>query len=354
MTSAALRGPRLPSGAAWPAGHLPVATTAPGSLSSTAGHGIAAIRLLLPATRSPQKNNNRAPVGTGPIWQGKVNSNMANSFLYSGLGTRIARVGAIAATVALGGAFLLNAASPQPASAQAKKDAKAADPKAAAAKPPEGSWVKLCDKQQQKGKDKDGKEVTRDIDACVTLTEQIHPESGVVMVSAKYHQVKIDGQEKQSLQLTVPLGVVLPFGAGVTVFPKDLWEKLQKNEKIEKADEEKLKAATIPLTYTFCGQAGCNAEVEGNADLLGKLKAGAGFVVQTAHVQFGRVAQPVSLSGFPQALSNPPTDTAKFAEARKQLMQQIYEHRKTMIEEYKKKQDELNKMQPNVAPPGKK
>jgi invasion protein IalB len=300
-----------------------------------------------------RKNNVGPPWGTGPILQGKVNSNMANSFLHLGVGARITRVGAIAATVALGGAFLLDTVSPQPASAQAKKDAKAADPKAAA-KPPEGSWVKLCEKQQQKGKDKDGKELTRDIDACVTLTEQIHPESGVVMVSAKYHQVKIDGQEKQSLQLTVPLGVVLPFGAGVTIFPKDLWDKLQKNEKIEKADEEKLKAATIPLTYTFCGQLGCNAEIEANADILGKLKAGAGFVVQTAHVQFGRVAQPVSLAGFPQALSNPPTDTKKFAEARTELMKQIYEHRKQMVEEYKKKQDELSKMQPNVAPPAKK
>ena len=288
-------------------------------------------------------------MGTGPIWQGKVNSNMANSFLYSGVGARIARLCAIAATVALGGTLLLNIAAPQTASAQAKKDAKAADPKAAA-KPPEGSWVKLCEKNTQKGKDKDGKEVSRDIDACVTLTEQIHPESGVVMVSAKYHQVKIDGQEKQSLQLTVPLGVVLPVGAGITIYPKDLWDKAQKGDKFEKAEEEKLKAATIPMVYTFCGQLGCNAEVEGTAELLGKLKAGAGFVVQTAHVQFGRVGQPVSLLGFPQALTNPPTDTEKFAKARTELMKEIYERRKAMLAEFKAKQDELNKMQPNVGP----
>jgi invasion protein IalB len=275
-------------------------------------------------------------VGTGPILQGKVNSKMASSFLHSGVGARIARVGAIAITVALGGAFLLNVANPQPASAQAKKDAKAADPKAAGAKAPEGSWVKLCEKNQVKGKDKDGKEVSKDVDACVTLTEQIHPENGMVMVSAKFHQVKIDGQEKQSLQLTVPLGVVLPAGLGVTVFPKDLWDKLLKNEKLEKADEDKLKAATVPLTYTFCGQLGCNAEVEATADILGKLKGGAGFVVQSAHVQFGRVAQPVSLAGFPQ-----------------ELMKEIYERRKAMVAELKAKQDELQKMQPNVGTPPK-
>jgi invasion protein IalB len=282
---------------------------------------------------------------------------MASSFLHIGVGARIARVGAIAITVALGAAFLLDVANPQPASAQAKKgdtkaaDPKAADPKAAAGpKVPEGSWVKLCEKNQLKGKDKEGKELTKDVDACVTLTEQIHPENGMVMVSAKFHQVKVDGQEKQSFQLTVPLGVVLPAGVGVTVFPKDLWDKLLKSQKLEKADEEKLKAATIPLTYTFCGTLGCNAEIEANADLMSKLKSGAGFVVQSAHVQFGRVAQPVSLSGFPKALSSAPTDTKKFAEARQELMKDIYERRKQMLQDLKAKQDELNKMQPNVAP----
>jgi invasion protein IalB len=291
--------------------------------------------------------------------QGKVNSKMASSFLHTGVGARIARAGAIVATVALGSAFLFNIANPQPASAQAKKaDTKAADPKAADSKAngpkvPEGSWVKLCEKNQLKGKDKEGKEVAKDVDACVTLTEQIHPENGMVMVSAKYHQVKIDGQEKQSFQLTVPLGVVLPAGLGITVFPKDLWDKLLKSQKLEKADEEKLKAATIPLTYTFCGTLGCNAEVEANADLLSKLKGGAGFVVQSAHVQFGRVAQPVSLSGFPQALTNAPTDTKKFAAARTELMKDIYERRKQMLSELKAKQEELNKMQPNVGTPAK-
>jgi invasion protein IalB len=291
-------------------------------------------------------------VGTGPVLQGKVNSKMASSFLHIGVGARIARVGAIATAAALGGTLLLDVTQPRPASAQAKKDAKAAEAKPGV-KAPDGSWVKLCEKNQVKGKDKDGKEQTRDVDACVTLTEQIHPENGMVMVSAKYHQVKIDGQEKQSFQLTVPLGVVLPAGLGVTVFPKDLWDKLLKSEKLEKADEEKLKAATVPLTYTFCGQLGCNAEIEANAELLGKLKAGAGFVVQSAHVQFGRVAQPVSLSGFPQALSNAPTDTKKFAEARGELMKEIYERRKQMLAEFKAKQEELQKMQPNVGAPAK-
>ena len=249
---------------------------------------------------------------------------MASSFLHTGVGAWIARAGAIVITAALGGALLLNVSQPQPASAQAKKDAKAA-PAKAAVKAPEGSWVKLCEKNQIKGKDKDGKELTKDVDACVTLTEQIQSENGMVMISAKYHQVKVDGQEKQSLQLTVPLGVALSAGLGVTVFPKDLWNKLLKGEKLKKAEEEKLKATTVPLTYTFCREFGCNAEVEANADLLNNLKVGAGFVVQFEDAQFGRVAQPVSLSGFSQALAGLPVDTREYSKARKKLIGNLQE-----------------------------
>jgi invasion protein IalB len=190
---------------------------------------------------------------------------------------------------------------------------------------PAKAWVKLCEKNQVKGKDKEGRELTKDVDACVTQIEQIRPESGKVIVSAKYHQIKIDGQEKQSLQLTVPLGVVLPAGVAVTVFPKDLWDRLLKNQKLKKAEEEKLKTATVPLTYAFCSEFGCNAEVEANTDLLGKLKGGAGFVVQYADAQLGRVAQPISLSGFSQALVGPAVDTRGHARSRSEFVGKVQE-----------------------------
>ena len=81
------------------------------------------------------QNNNRASVGTGPILQGKVNRNMANSFPHSGIGARVARVGAVAMTVALGSAFLLDAGFPNPAAAQAKKAGLALD-----AEPHDTEW----------------------------------------------------------------------------------------------------------------------------------------------------------------------------------------------------------------------
>lgn len=282
--------------------------------------------------------------------QGKVNSNMANSFLHSGVGARIARLSAIAVGVAFGATLLLNVAAPGGALAQgAKKDAKAGAP----ASTPESSWVKLCDKGQLKGKDKEGQDVAKDVEMCMTLTEQIHPDSGMVMVSTTLQQVKVDGTEKQHLSVTVPLGVALPYGAGITVFPKDLWDKVQKNEKLEKADEEKLKKSSFKLNYAYCIQVGCSAEVEATPEIVNTLKTGAGFVVQTVRMPGTPVAQPVSLGGFAQALANPPTDTQKFKEARTELMKQIYERQKNMIAELKKQQDELNKMQPNVGGPAK-
>ena len=88
--------------------------------------------------------------------QGKVNSNMANSFLHSSVGARLARVGAIAASLVLGAAIIVNLGALDTASAQApKKDAKAGDKKDGT---PESAWVKLCDKGTLTAKDKDGKE----------------------------------------------------------------------------------------------------------------------------------------------------------------------------------------------------
>ena len=91
--------------------------------------------------------------------QGKVNSNMANSFLHSSVGARLARVGAIAASLVLGAAVVVNLGALDTASAQAPKkdakDAKAGDKKTST---PESAWVKLCDKGTLTAKDKDGKE----------------------------------------------------------------------------------------------------------------------------------------------------------------------------------------------------
>ena len=86
-------------------------------------------------------------------------------------------------------------------------------------------------------KDKDGKEEKKDLKICLTHHERLDGNSGMVLVSAAMRQV--EGQDKQYFMVMVPLGMVLQPGMRATLYPKDLWEKALKNEKI---DETKLKA----------------------------------------------------------------------------------------------------------------
>jgi invasion protein IalB len=268
---------------------------------------------------------------------------MARSHLHLGSGTRIAGIVATALTFAVGISFL-----PSVDSAHAQK--KQAE-KPAAAKPagqPESAWVRLCDKGTLTGKDKENKEVKKELDICMTLHEQIDANSGAILIAAGFQQVKLDGKEKQHFSVTVPLGMALPYGLVVTAFPKEIWEKVQKREKLAEAEQKKLKP--VKLVYSYCIPTGCSAEVEANADLVKMLKDGAGLAVEAIRMPGTPVGQLVTLNGFNKALSSPPTDTKKFKEAKHKLMEQIYERRKQMIAELQKQQDNLNKMQPNVTP----
>lgn len=269
---------------------------------------------------------------------------MAKSYLYAGIGARLADAGAVAVTLMLGIAFLLTVDS-----AYAQK--KAPDKKAPASAPtstPQNSWVKLCDKLPVAGKDKDGKEQKKELDVCQTLTESIDARSGMVITSVGLNQVKLDGEQKNILRMIVPLGVVLPTGAGLTFLPKDLWAKVQKNEKLEKAEGEKLKTLKIP--YLFCNAVGCHLEAEASAEVMSSMKGSAGFVITTTHMPGARLDYRIPLAGFNEAMAGPATDTKKYAEARVQLFKDIAARRAEMLTEMKKQQEDLNKMQPNVAP----
>jgi invasion protein IalB len=186
----------------------------------------------------------------------------------------------------------------------------------------------------------------------MTHHERIDANSGMLILSAALHNTKLDGKETNHFRVMVPLGMLLPAGMRATAFPKDLWEKVTKNEKLEKADESKLKA--LKLVYTHCHQVGCVAEVEATPEVLTTLKTNAGLRVFTITLSGAPVGFDVPLAGFEKALTGPPVDTKKYAEARKQLMQQIAQRQQELQAELKKQQESLNKMQPNVGPQGKK
>jgi invasion protein IalB len=264
---------------------------------------------------------------------------MAKSHWHSGVGARLAGAAALAVTLLIGGSFVL---SPVPAQAQKKADKKASAPAST-----KSTWVKLCAKETLTGKNKEGKEVKKDLNICETVTERLDGTSGMTIINAGLRQMKLDKEEKQKFMVTLPHGVLLPAGATVTFFPKDVWAKVEKNEKLEKADEEKLKQVKLP--FLFCSLAGCHVDSEFKDDGLKILKSSSGFIVTIGTMAGIGIHHKVSLAGFNETSAGPPTDTKKFAEGRKQLMMEIKARRDQMIAQYKKEQEDLNKMQPNVG-----
>jgi invasion protein IalB len=205
-----------------------------------------------------------------PGVQGEVKSDMRQFIFPSTTLGQVRTAGALAAALMLGITVLLAPAGAQqpppakkdatpaakaPAAAPAQKAPAAAAPgKAAPATPPAGSaqsaWVKLCEKATATQKTKDGKDEKKDLNICLTHHERLDGNSGMVLISAAVRQV--EGQDKQAFMVMVPLGMMLQPGMRATLYPKDMWDKAQKNEKV---DESKLKP--ISLAYTLCHPAGC-------------------------------------------------------------------------------------------------
>jgi len=264
---------------------------------------------------------------------------MANRIL------QVARGGMVQAGVvalALGIAGIAGSADAQ----QAKKPAAAPAQKgapAAASAPPAGSqsaWVKLCEKANAVTKDKDGKDEKKEVSICLTHHERLDGNSGMVLVSAAVRQ--IDGQDKQHFMVMVPLGMLIQPGMRASIYPKDQWELVQKNEKI---DENKLKG--IKLGYTLCHPAGCTAEVEATPELINDLRTMGGLVVFAINAGGQPVGFPVPLVGFEQAYTGNPVDNKQYGEARRALMQQIAQRQHDLIEEQKKQQQQAA---PGAAP----
>jgi invasion protein IalB len=231
----------------------------------------------------------------------------------------------------------LNAASPAfaqtakdkaPAAAPAKKDAA---PAAKADAKPQSAWVKLCEKSPLVKKDKDGKETKEEKDICLTHHERLDGNSGMVLVSAAIRQV--EGSDKESFMVMVPLGMALPPGIKAAVYTKDQWAKAAKNEKI---DDGALKP--IDLKYSLCHPSGCTAEIEATKDLVEQMKVGGGIMVLAMNAAAQPIGFPVPLDGFTDAYAGKPIDNAEYKKARGQLMAQIRQRQQEAYEKMKTEQ----------------
>jgi invasion protein IalB len=225
------------------------------------------------------------------------------------------------------------------AMAQAKKAAPAAPAAAApaAAAPAAGAtgaqsaWVKLCEKAQVPKKGADGKEVVEEKNICLVHHEKIDGNTGMVIVSAAVRQV--EGDTKQHIMVMVPLGMAIPPGIRAAVYTKEMWEKAQKNEKI---DEAQLKP--IDLKFTLCHPAGCTAELEAPAGLIDSMKTGGGLMVLAMNGAAQPIGFPVPLDGFTGAQAGAPVDSNVYGAERAKLMNQIAARQEQLYKEYVEKQ----------------
>jgi len=266
---------------------------------------------------------------------------MANRILQVARGGMV-QAGAMALLLGIAG-IAGSADAQQPAKKPAAAPAQKGAPAAASA-PPAGAqsaWVKLCEKANAVTKDKDGKDEKKEVSICLTHHERLDGNSGMVLVSAAVRQ--IDGQDKQHFMVMVPLGMLIQPGMRASLYPKDQWELVQKNEKV---DENKLKG--IKLGYTLCHPAGCTAEVEATPELINDLRIMGGLVVFAINAGGQPVGFPVPLVGFEQAYTGNPVDNKQYGEARRALMQQIAQRQHDLIEEQKKQQQQQGA--PGAAP----
>jgi len=233
---------------------------------------------------------------------------------------------AIVAGLAWGGAAFAQQKEAPKAKAPAAKE----QPKGASAQE-QSAWVKLCETAPFASRDKDGKEVREDKKICLTHHERLDGSNGMVIVSAAIRQ--IDGQDKQVLMVMVPLGMSLKPDTRAAVYPKDLWEKVQKNEKI---DEKLLKP--VKLEYSICHPAGCTAEADAPADLIDQMKKGGGLIVIAVNAAGQPIAFPVPLTGFEASYAGQPVDSQAYNKARGELMQQIRQRQVQAMEAARKQQ----------------
>jgi len=217
--------------------------------------------------------------------------------------------------------------------AQAKKGETKGAPAQAAAQPQGDQvlWVKLCEKAPVITQDKDGKDVKGEKGICLTHHERLDGNTGMVLVSAAVRQV--EGVDKQHLMIMVPLGMAIQPGLRATIYNKEMWEKAQKNEKVDDA-----KLSPIKLNFSLCHPAGCTAEIELTKELVDQLRTNAGLMVFSINANGQVIAFPVPLSGFGTALDGAPVDNAKYTEERRRLMKEIADRQEAAIAEYKRKE----------------
>ena len=152
------------------------------------------------------------------------------------------------------------------------------------------NWTKICGKGPEAG----AKQV------CQTGKDG-RLESGQPVVAAVI--IEMDGETKKVLQVTLPPGVLLPRGTRVVV------------------DQDEPSA--VVGSFLVCANGGCIAQLEANADIIGKLKKGQNLYVQAYNMAQNVMTLALPLGDFAKAYDGAPTDPKELEEKNKKLQDEL-------------------------------
>lgn len=159
------------------------------------------------------------------------------------------------------------------------------------------AWVKLCEDQTVKSKDKDAEAKKRTV--CLTHHERFHPNTGQPLISAAIRT--ISEPKREILMIMVPLGRLL--GPGLFL----------------RVDKEN----AINLPYSYCTPAGCVAETLATPEIISSFKKGQQLGIGTIDVAGRQAGFMVPLTGFTGAYKGPPIDRKIYTKARKEMFMKI-------------------------------
>jgi invasion protein IalB len=149
-------------------------------------------------------------------------------------------------------------------------------------------WTKFC----LKGQEANAKQV------CFT-GKDARIESGMPVVAAVL--IEPEGEPKKILRVTLPLGMQLVHGTRVII--------------------DQNQPMTAP--YVICFTNGCMADYETTADMITKMKAGQGLVVQAINSTGQPISLVLPLQDFAKAYDGPPTDPKVFEEQQRKLQEEL-------------------------------
>ena len=212
----------------------------------------------------------------------------------------------MAGAAALSPALAQQAATDAPAADAAAPAAGADTAKPAAAKGGP-SWFRICEKvpfPDPAAKDpKNAKPIEKQV--CANQHESFDPQSGNLLVSVAVRD--IEGIEKKVLLVGTPLGFVLPAGIAL------------------RFDDEKDPKQLVKLAFDYCLPQGCTSESELQPDLIDRMSKAKFMWVLAVSLQGVTIPFKISMEDFASSLAGAPVDTAKYLNARKNLVLSLRE-----------------------------